>query len=91
MTDRMTTKVLSSRPRIKCGETNYNALETTPNFRNASMALHLEIQNGVLCKGQDGGRWADGRQELSRATGPNIVKVQERRTERGDRGFSDSM
>ena len=23
MTDRMTTKVLSSRPRIKCGETNY--------------------------------------------------------------------
>ena len=23
-TDRMTTKVLSSRPRIKCGETNYN-------------------------------------------------------------------
>lgn len=56
-----------------------------------SMALHLEIQNGVLCKGQDGGRWADGRQELSRATGPNIVKVQERRTERGARGFSDSM
>ena len=62
-----------------------NALETTPNFRN------VEIQNGVLCKGQDGGRWADWRQELSRATGPNIIKVQERRTERGARGFSDSM
>ena len=29
MTDRMTTKVLSSRPRIKCGETNNSNMQQT--------------------------------------------------------------
>ena len=35
MTDRMTTKVLSSRPRIKCGETNYH-------ISDVHVAIHEE-------------------------------------------------
>ena len=52
MTDRMTTKVLSSRPRIKCGETNNPDVKSILNYsmliENPNLEVVLTFYVGML-------------------------------------------